>query len=66
MEGICWRVLDRWLRRLGMVLEGRKKKQIEQVVRIQLALINIKRRKNKCLRKILAIVQINEYNRVYG
>jgi len=49
-----------------MVLEGRKKKQIEQVVRIQLALINIKRRKNKCLRKILAIVQINEYNRVYG
>lgn len=31
---------------------------------MRLALINVK--KNKCLQKVLAIVQINEYNRVYG
>lgn len=45
-----------------MALEG---KNMEQVVMILLAPCNALQ-KNICLQKVLAIIQINEYNRVYG
>ena len=45
-----------------MALEG---KNLEQVVMIWLAPSNALW-KNTCLQKVLAIIQINEYNKLYG